>query len=132
MKKKKLWFSCIMLLFGTVKALIRRNKKETVYILSFVVKEPDEKEWRICAYDASKKVAEYLSDHGYPFIEYKTYETNGKNEEDTREVLTFFLMMLSDAQASEILETVKQELGLKTAFCTKEEHSYRELKKQIQ
>ena len=133
MKKKKLWLSCIFLLFGSLKALsLRKSKRETVYILSFVVKEPDEKNFRKDPAEASKMISSILTEQGVPFTEYKAFETDGKTERDTREVLTFFLMMIHDEQAEELLKAIKESLGLKTAFCTKEEHSYKELKKQMQ
>ncbi len=132
MKNKKLWLSCLLLLFSAIKTVTRRKgKKETVYTMSFVVKEPDEESPRISACEASERITTYLTGLGFPFTEYKTFETDGKTETDTREVLTYFLMMLTEAQAEEILESLKMSLGLKTAFCTKETYSYQELKKQM-
>ncbi|MBQ2696709.1 MAG: hypothetical protein IJF61_05350 [Clostridia bacterium] len=132
MKKRKLWLSCILLLFRTLKKLTRKkDQTETVYAITFPLTDEETKKQILPAEKASREISALLQEFGCPFTEYKTYQTDGKTQEDSRDAVTFFLMMLTDDKAEEIIEAVKEKLNLKIAFCTKEEHSYRELKKRL-
>ena len=132
MKKRKLWLSCILLLFRTLKRLTRKkDQTETVYAITFPLIDEESGKQILSAKDASQQIITILQGFGCPFTEYKTYQTDGERTEDNRNTLTFFLMMLTDEMAEEIIDTIRDKLNLKTAFCTKEEHSYRELKKRL-
>ncbi|MBR7164223.1 MAG: hypothetical protein IKD21_04560 [Clostridia bacterium] len=135
MKKKKAWFACLLLLFSALAAFTckkDKHKKETVYKFTFHLADENTGRQMYSAEAASQIITKYLQSTGCAFAEYKAYEVRDKKRVDNRDTLVFAVILLPNQKARCVLDAIKTELNLAHAWYIREEHTYRELKKQLQ
>ncbi len=126
MKKKTKWISGALVLLSVLAALSRKKgkkRKESLYRLTFDLRNKDTGTQILSAPKASGQIAELFCRAGCPFL-----EASGIAEEGSTHVtLVFFLIMLKEEQVAALTEQIKQELNLADATYEKTEQSSREL-----